>query len=61
MCIRISIFNLLKKKEARKKAKETNTRKRISVENLTGYDNIEFNVVHVQRQKSEYLLYYNNI
>ena len=44
MCIRIYIFNLQKAKQnkqsRRLKAKETKEEKRISVENLTGYDDI---------------------
>ena len=47
MCIRIYIFNLKKKtKTGRQKAKETKKEKRISAENLTGYDDIvcEFNL-----------------
>ena len=44
MCIRIYIFNFKNKKKTkitwRQKAKETKERKRISVENLTGYDDV---------------------
>ena len=41
MCIRIYIFHLKKtNKTRRQKAKETKKEKRISVENLTGYDHI---------------------
>ena len=77
-----------KKTRSQKKANETKEEKRISVENLTGFDDIvckfalctsnllikssrrEFllvvhmnlmNVVYVQREKSQYLLYYNSI
>ena len=39
MCIRIYIFNLKKNKKT-KKAKETKEEKRISAENLTGYNDI---------------------
>ena len=49
MCIRIYIFNFKKKQ----KAKETKEEKRISVENLTGFDDIvwefalcTFNLLH---------------
>ena len=42
MCIRMYVFKFKKAKPyiARKKAKETKEEKRISVENLTGYDDI---------------------
>ena len=42
MCIRIYIFNLKKQPKVTgiQKAKETKEEKRISVENLTGYDYI---------------------
>ena len=43
MCIRIYIFNLKTKQKTttrRQKPKETKKGKRISVENLTGYDDI---------------------
>ena len=42
MCIKIYIFNFKKntKKTRRQKAKEIKDEKRISVENLTGYDDI---------------------
>ena len=42
VCIRIYIFNIIKKKRTQrlKKANETKEEKRISVENLTGYVDI---------------------
>ena len=43
MCIRIHIFNIKKTKPKitrRQEANETNEEKRISVENLTGYDHV---------------------
>ena len=41
MCIRPYIFNQKKNKQARtQKAKETKEEKRISVKNLTGYDDV---------------------
>ena len=74
MSIRIYIFNFLQKKQTtatrKKKPKETKEEKRISVQNLTGYDNIvcdfalcTFNLlaVYVQREKSQYLLHHRNI
>ena len=45
MCIKINVFNLKKKqskKTRRQKAKETKEEKRVSVENLTGYDYMAF-------------------
>ena len=84
--IKMYILNFKKatKKQDYKKQKETKEEKRISVENLTGYDDIVwefalctfhlldrvvnfswlfiwFNVVYVQWEKSQCLLYYNNI
>ena len=88
MCIRIyfDFLKKIKKKQNKKtkKAKAAKEERRISVENLTGYDDIvckfalctfklldrvvnfsrlfiELNVVYVQREKSLYFLYYNNI
>ena len=75
---------IYKKKSRRQKAEETKEEKRISVVNLTGYDDIvckfslctfdlldqawtspgfsyEFNVVYVQWETLQYLLYYSNI
>ena len=40
MCIRIHIFNFNKKTKKQKETKETKEEKRISVENLTRYDDI---------------------
>ena len=40
MCIRIYIFNFIKKNKKTKKGKETKTEDRIYVENLTGYYDI---------------------
>ena len=52
-------------KKQKQKAKETKEEKRISVENLMGYDDISeftlytFNLL--DQEKSQYLSYYNNI
>ena len=40
MCIRRYIFNFQKNKKTRQKAKETKEENVMTVENLTGYDNI---------------------
>ena len=40
MCINMFLISKKTKKQEDKKAKETKEEKRISLENLTGYDNI---------------------
>ena len=69
-----NFFNFKKKLRRQKKkhththTQETKEEKRISAENLTGYNDIvcefalsNFNLlVYVQREKSQYLLYCNN-
>ena len=94
-CVSIYIFNFFKKDKKKKKRKKERSKRqkkqkklkkknRISVKNLTRYDDIvckfvlctfhllewvvnfsgclyEFNVVYVQREKSQYLFYYNNV
>ena len=73
-----NFFNFKKKLRRQKKThththththtQETKEEKRISAENLTGYNDIVFEfalsnfnlLVYVQREKSQYLLYCNN-
>ena len=44
-CIRIYIFNFIKAKTRRQKSKETKDKKRVSVENLMGYNDIVYEIV----------------